>query len=117
MTRGMYEMSLIGEAFGAERTTYYGLAGMGDLIVTCGSMHSRNRRAGILIGEGMSAADAVKRIGTVEGYFATKSAYLISKKYGVDMPITEQCYKICYENLDPKDAIKKLMGRSGKAEQ
>lgn len=117
MTRGMYEMSLVGEAFGAERTTYYGLAGMGDLIVTCGSMHSRNRRAGILIGEGMSAADAVKRIGTVEGYFATKSAYLISKKYGVDMPITEQCYKICYENLDPKDAIKKLMGRSGKAEQ
>jgi len=117
MTRGMYEMSLVGEAFGAERTTYYGLAGMGDLIVTCGSMHSRNRRAGILIGEGMKAKDAVERIGTVEGYFATKSAYLISQKYKVDMPITEQCYKICYENSDPKIAIKELMGRSGKAEQ
>ena len=117
MTRGLYEMSVIGEAFGAERTTYYGLAGIGDLIVTCGSMHSRNRRAGILIGEGMSADEAVKRIGTVEGYFATKSAYLISKKVGVDMPITEQCYKVCYEGADPKDAIKQLMGRSGKAEQ
>lgn len=116
MTRGLYEMSVIGEAFGAERSTYYGLAGIGDLIVTCGSMHSRNRRAGILIGEGMSAEEAVKRIGTVEGYFATKSAYLISQKYAVDMPITEKCYRVCYENEDPRDAIKELMGRSRKAE-
>lgn len=116
MTRGLHEMATIGEAFGAQRSTYSGLAGIGDLIVTCGSMHSRNRRAGILIGEGLSAADAIKQIGTVEGYFATKSAYVISQKYGVDMPITKQCYKVCYEGANPVTAIKELMGRSRKAE-
>ena len=114
MTRGLHEMARIGEAFGADKDTYSGLAGIGDLIVTCGSMHSR--RAGILIGEGVPAEQAVKQVGTVEGYFAAKTAYELAKEKGVEMPITEQCYKICYEDADPRTAIGALMSRERKSE-
>ena len=83
---------------GANSSTFSGLAGIGDLIVTCTSMLSRNRRAGILIGKGYSVEEATKEVGmVVEGIKTTKSAYQLAKKYGVDMPITEELYEVLYE--------------------
>ena len=111
MTRGLAEMARLGVAMGAKADTFAGLAGMGDLIVTCGSMHSRNRRAGILIGQGTSPEQAVKQVGTVEGYLAAGVAWRLSQKMGVVMPITEQCYRVCYEGQPATEAIKSLMGR------
>lgn len=112
MTRGLTEMARLGVAMGANKDTFAGLSGLGDLIVTCTSMHSRNRRCGILIGEGVPAEEAVKKIGmTVEGYHATKTAYKLAKKFNVEMPITHQCYKILFENRKPMDSIKMLMQR------
>ncbi len=111
MTRGLAEMARLGTALGARTETFAGLSGMGDLIVTCGSMHSRNRRAGMLIGQGKAPADAIKEVGTVEGYFAAATAYRLAKSVGVDMPITEQCYRICYEGVAPSEALKTLMER------
>lgn len=116
MTRGLAEMARFGVALGARRETFYGLSGLGDLIVTCASMHSRNRRAGILIGQGMSAAEAVARVGTVEGYHAVKVIWQIAAEKGIDMPITEQCYRVCYENGDPLLSLKTLMERPKKSE-
>ena len=111
MTRGLTEIARLGVALGARAETFAGLAGMGDLIVTCGSMHSRNRRAGILIGQGISPAEAVKTVGTVEGYLAAKAAHFLAPLAGVEMPIAEQCYRICYENADPAASLTALMGR------
>lgn len=111
MTRGLAEMARLGVAMGAQPETFAGLSGMGDLIVTCGSMHSRNRRAGILIGQGQSPRQAIETVGTVEGYLAARTAYELSRKMGVEMPITEQCYRICYEGQDPKVALEALMQR------
>ena len=74
-------------------------------------MHSRNRRAGILIGQGVSPEEAVKRVGTVEGYSCTKAAYGLAKKMGVDMPITEQCYNVLYNGVNPRTAVSNLMKR------
>lgn len=111
MTRGLAEMARLGTALGARTETFAGLSGMGDLIVTCGSMHSRNRRAGILIGKGKSPEVAIREVGTVEGYFAAATAYRLAQSVGVDMPITEQCYRICYEHAAPLDALKALMCR------
>ncbi len=113
MTRGLAEVARLGVSMGAKASTFAGLTGMGDLIVTCGSMHSRNRRAGILIGQGVSPADAVKQVGTVEGYLAAETAYRLSVKAQVPMPITEACYRICYENYSPREAVKTLMSRPG----
>ena len=113
MTRGLAEIARLGVAMGAEAATFAGLAGMGDLIVTCGSMHSRNRRAGILIGEGVPPSEAVKRVGTVEGYLVAGTAYQLAQKLGVEMPIAETCYRICYENYPPKHAVTTLMTRPG----
>ncbi len=113
MTRGLAEIARLGVAMGAEASTFAGLAGMGDLIVTCGSMHSRNRRAGILIGEGMEPTEAVKRVGTVEGYLVAGTAYRLAQKLGVEMPIAETCYRICYENYPPKHAATTLMPPPG----
>ena len=101
---------------GASSETFAGLAGMGDLIVTCGSMHSRNRRAGILIGQGRTPKEAVKLVGTVEGYLAARAAWNLAKREGVEMPITEQCYRVCYEGQSPRAAIGALMGRPKKHE-
>ena len=117
MTRGLTETARLGVALGAQKETFAGLAGVGDLIVTCTSMHSRNRRAGILIGQGKSAQEAMKEVGAVvEGYYAAKSAYELGKAQGIDMPITEAAYKVLYENADVKDAVAFLLNRSKKAE-
>lgn len=111
MTRGITEIARLGVKMGGKRDTFAGLSGIGDLIVTCTSMHSRNRRAGILIGQGVSPDEAVKQIGTVEGYTCTKVAYELSRSVGVVMPITEQCYNVLFNGLDPKTALRNLMGR------
>ena len=111
ITRGIAEISRLGAVMGANRQTFAGLTGIGDLIVTCTSMHSRNRRAGILIGKGVSPEDAVKEIGTVEGYYAAKLVHELAKKHSVEMPISEECYNILYKQKDPQNAIRDLMQR------
>lgn len=111
MTRGLTEMARLGLAMGARAATFAGLTGMGDLVVTCSSRHSRNYRAGFRIGQGASPADAVAEVGTVEGYFASKAAYELARRRGVEMPIAEQCYRICYEQAQPLAALELLMQR------
>ncbi|MCX4257276.1 MAG: NAD(P)H-dependent glycerol-3-phosphate dehydrogenase [Oscillospiraceae bacterium] len=111
MTRGITEIARLGVALGGKTDTFAGLTGIGDLIVTCTSMHSRNRRAGILIGQGVTPQEAVDRVGTVEGYICTRAAYNLAKKVGIDMPITEQCYRVLFEGLSAKAAVNNLMGR------
>lgn len=116
MTRGLAEMMRLGAALGGNEHTFSGLSGMGDLIVTCNSMHSRNRRAGILIGQGTKPEEAIKAVGTVEGYLAVKSAVRLAKQQQVEMPITEACYRVCYENQSPREAVNQLMGRPKRQE-
>ena len=117
MTRGLTETARLGVALGAKKETFTGLSGVGDLIVTCTSMHSRNRRAGILIGQGKDAQTAMKEVGAVvEGYYAAKSAYELGKAKGIDMPITEAAYKVLYEGADVKEAVHNLLSRQRKAE-
>lgn len=112
MTRGLAEVARLGMALGASRETFAGLAGVGDLIVTCTSMHSRNRRAGILIGQGHAAQEAMREVGAVvEGYYAAKATHELAKKCGVEMPITEAAYRVLYENRDPREEINRLMLR------
>ncbi|MDE6678947.1 MAG: NAD(P)-dependent glycerol-3-phosphate dehydrogenase [Ruminococcus sp.] len=111
MTRGIHEIARLGKAVGADVATFSGLTGIGDLIVTCTSMHSRNRRAGILIGQGISPEKAVEKVGTVEGYFCCKVAYELSQKLGVEMPITEQLNEILFHGGDVRKALGKLMNR------
>ena len=117
MTRGLTETARLGVALGAKKETFTGLAGVGDLIVTCTSMHSRNRRAGILVGQGKDAQTAMKEVGAVvEGYYAAKSAYELGKAKGIDMPITEAAYKVLYEGADVKTTFLGLMARNRKSE-
>ena len=117
MTRGLTETARLGVALGAQKDTFAGLAGVGDLIVTCTSMHSRNRRAGILIGQGKDAQTAMKEVGAVvEGYYAAKSAYALGQREGIDMPITEAAYKVLYENAPAGETFQALMHRRRKAE-
>ena len=117
MTRGLTETARLGVALGAQKDTFAGLAGVGDLIVTCCSMHSRNRRAGILIGQGKSVQEAMKEVGAVvEGYYATKSAYELGKAMGIDMPITEAAYKVLYEGAEVQTAVRELLRRSRRSE-
>ncbi len=117
MTRGLTEIARLGVALGARKETFTGLTGVGDLIVTCCSMHSRNRRAGILIGQGKGVQEAMQEVGAVvEGYYAAKSAYELGQKMGVDMPITEAAYKVLYENASAAEAVKTLLVRSRKTE-
>lgn len=112
ITRGLAEIARLGKAMGAQTETFTGLTGMGDLIVTCTSMHSRNRRCGIFIGQGLNANEAIQRVGmTVEGCVATKAAYNLSKKYNVDMPITNEIYNVIYNEKDIRLALSDLMGR------
>ncbi len=111
MTRGIHEIARLGKAMGAKASTFSGLTGIGDLIVTCTSMHSRNRRAGILIGQGISPEEAVEKVGTVEGYFCCKVAYELSQKIGVEMPITEQLNNILFNGGDVRKALSELMNR------
>ena len=117
MTRGLTETARLGIAMGADKDTFKGLSGVGDLIVTCTSMHSRNRRAGILIGQGKGVQEAMQEVGAVvEGYYAAKSAYELGKAMGVDMPITEAAYKVLYEGYSAADVVRELLVRSRKAE-
>ena len=117
MTRGLTEIARLGVSLGAHKDTFAGLAGVGDLIVTCTSMHSRNRRAGILIGQGKGVQEAMREVGAVvEGYYAAKSAWELGKKQGVDMPITEAAYRVLYENTPAREAVQALLLRSRKME-
>ena len=117
MTRGLAEIARLGVELGADISTFAGLSGIGDLIVTCTSMHSRNRRAGILIGQGKSLDETLKEIQmVVEGITATEVAYILSLEKGIDMPITAEIYKVLYEGKDIKVTIKSLMMRNKKHE-
>ena len=117
MTRGLTEMARLGVSLGASKDSFAGLSGIGDLIVTCTSMHSRNRRAGILIGQGKGVQEAMQEVGAVvEGYYAAKGAYELGKAQGIDMPITEAAYKVLYEGADPRVACSELLLRRKKAE-
>ena len=117
MTRGLTEIARLGEALGGRKETFAGLAGVGDLIVTCTSMHSRNRRCGILIGKGMPPEEAVREIGAVvEGYYATANAKALADKAGVEMPITGAAYQVLYQAKDPRVVISELMTRAKKHE-
>ena len=117
MTRAMAEITRLGENIGGTRRTFGGLAGMGDLIVTCTSMHSRNRRAGILIGQGKSVEEAMEEVGAVvEGYYAAESVHQLARREGVEMPICECAYQVLYEGRQAKDVVMPLMTRAKKDE-
>ena len=117
LTRGMKEITRIGVALGGRMETFYGLTGMGDLIVTCTSMHSRNRRAGFLIGKGMSVEEAVTDVGmVVEGVKACRAFYELKEKSGISMPITDGLYKGLFEGKDARVIIDELMNRNKKSE-
>ena len=117
MTRGNVEITRLGVKLGADVHTFAGLAGVGDLIVTCTSMHSRNRRCGIMIGEGMKPEDATKEVGmVVEGMFTAEAAYELAKREGVEMPITESIYAVINNKIDAKTAVTQLMTRDKKQE-
>ena len=117
MTRGLAEITRLGLKLGARPETFAGLTGTGDLIVTCTSMHSRNRRCGILMGEGMSPEDAIAKVGmVVEGMFTAEAAYELAKLSDVEMPITEAIYKVTKGEIAAPEALESLMGRSRKAE-
>lgn len=117
MTRGITEMCRLGASLGADMDTFSGLTGIGDLIVTCTSMHSRNRRCGILIGKGMEPEKAIKEIGmVVEGITTAEAAYALAKQYGIEMPITECIYKVIHGEMEAMDAVGFLMGRDKKNE-
>jgi len=117
MTRGMSEIIRVGTKLSGKAETFYGLTGMGDLIVTCTSMHSRNRRAGILIGSGKTMEEAIKEIGmVVEGIEAVKAFHELKSKTDVDMPITTALYEVLFKGKNAKECVTKLMGRKYKDE-
>ena len=117
ITRGIKEISTLGVAMGGEQSTFYGLTGLGDLIVTCASMHSRNRRAGILLGQGKTLDEAIKEVNmVVEGVYSAKSALMAAKKYNVEIPIIEQVNAVLFENKNPAEAVNELMIRDKKLE-
>ncbi|MCD7841521.1 MAG: NAD(P)H-dependent glycerol-3-phosphate dehydrogenase [Lachnospiraceae bacterium] len=112
ITRGIVEISRLGMKMGGHFETFCGLTGIGDLIVTCASMHSRNRRAGILLGQGYTMEEAMKEVNmVVEGVYSAKSAVALARKYGVELPIIEQVNKVLFEGKDPKEAVSALMLR------
>ena len=117
ITRGLTEIARLGVALGGRKDTFAGLSGVGDLIVTCTSMHSRNRRCGILIGQGKTPQQAVAEIGAVvEGYYAAANAKLLASKTNVEMPILDAAYEVLYENADPRKIMTQLMTRAKKHE-
>lgn len=117
ITRGIYEISKLGIAMGGKMETFTGLTGIGDLIVTCASMHSRNRRAGILIGQGKSYEEAMKEVNmVVEGVYAAKAAKKLAEKYHVDMPIVEQVNEVLFEGKKAEETVRELMLRDKKLE-
>ena len=117
ITRGIKEISSLGVAMGGEQSTFYGLTGLGDLIVTCASMHSRNRRAGILLGQGKTLDEAIKEVNmVVEGVYSAKSALMAAKKYSIEIPIIEQVNAVLFENKNAAEAVNELMIRDKKLE-
>ena len=117
MTRGIHEITNLGVKMGGKPETFGGLSGIGDLIVTCASMHSRNRRAGILMGQGKTMEEAMAEVKmVVEGVYSAKAARELSRKYKIDMPIIEEVNEILFENKPAKDAVKDLMFRDKKPE-
>lgn len=117
ITRGLSELARLGVELGGEPETFYGLSGLGDLIVTCLSEHSRNRKAGKLIGQGKTLEEAKKEVGMViESIDNIEVAYELCKMHHIDMPIVETVYQVIYENLKPEEAVKKLMTRDKKSE-
>ncbi len=117
ITRGIAEIARLGISMGGRIETFYGLTGIGDLIVTCASMHSRNRRAGILIGKGVSMEEAMKEVKmVVEGVYSAKAGYALAQKYQVNVPIIEQVNKILFEGRPAAQAVSELMLRDKKVE-
>lgn len=117
VTRGMVEISRLGSAMGCDSKTFAGLAGIGDLVVTATSRHSRNNRAGFLIGSGLSVSDTMDKIGmVVEGLNALEGALSLSRKFNIEMPIVEAVGKIVINGADPRDIVGRLMGRPHKHE-
>ncbi len=117
MTRAMAEIAVLCQAAGGDRTTCSGLAGMGDLIVTCLSGHSRNRQAGLLIGRGAPVAIALREVGAVvEGYYAAASVMTLARRLHTEMPICRSIYGILYEDMEPEDVFRGLMNRDRRSE-
>lgn len=116
ITRGLSEMANLGVCMGADERTFMGLTGIGDLVVTCTSIHSRNNRFGNKVGSGVPIDKALAEVGTVEGYYATLMAYQLGQKYGVELPIINSCYKVLYENYNADIAVKELMLRPKRKE-
>lgn len=117
MTRGLTEISRLGIKLGGDKLTFMGLTGIGDLIVTCTSMHSRNRRCGILIGQGLSPEEAIEQVGmVVEGMYTTEAAYNLSQKLNIEMPIAHQLHNVINGKITGAEAVKNLMLRERKSE-
>ncbi len=116
ITRGLAEMARLGVALGAKASTFSGLTGIGDLVVTCTSMHSRNNRFGILVGKGIPVEEALNEVGTVEGYYAALMAHELAKKYKIEMPIVDECYAVLYEGADINSVVENLMTRPKRSE-
>ena len=117
ITRGLKELVRLGVELGGKEETFYGLSGLGDLIVTCLSEHSRNRKAGFLIGQGKSLEETKQEVGMViESIDNIEVAHELAKLHNIEMPIVETVYKVLYENLNPQEAVKNLMNRDKKME-
>ena len=117
MTRGLAEITRLGVALGAEPYTFLGLTGVGDLFVTCTSEHSRNRRAGIMLGQGKALDDVLADMGmVVEGVSTTKAAHALAQEKHIEMPILEQIYHVLFEGGDVSTCTRALMTRSKKGE-
>jgi glycerol-3-phosphate dehydrogenase (NAD(P)+) len=117
ITRGLNEIIRLGTRLGGKQETFMGLAGLGDLILTCTDNQSRNRRFGLALGQGKNRTEAVQAIGQeIEGVSAAKQAFLLAQKFGIEMPITEQTYRVLYEDLNPREAVQNLLSREKKAE-
>ncbi|NIR58011.1 MAG: NAD(P)-dependent glycerol-3-phosphate dehydrogenase [Gammaproteobacteria bacterium] len=118
ITRGLSELMRLGEAAGGRRETFMGLAGLGDLVLTCTDDQSRNRRAGLLLARGLSLAQTLERIGqVVEGVPAAREVMALAQEAGVELPIAEQTYRVLYEGIAPRDAVRALLSREQKAER
>lgn len=117
ITRGLTEIIRLGACLGGHQETFMGLAGLGDLVLTCTDNQSRNRRLGLALGRGEDLQSALRDIGQeVEGVLAAKETYLLAQKHAIDMPISEQAYKVLYEGLPPIHAVKNLLSRELKSE-
>ena len=117
ITRGIAEISRLGASLGANPATFMGMSGLGDLVLTCTDNQSRNRRFGLMLGQGRNAEDAIAEIGqVVEGFYNTKEAHLLAQKQGVEMPIVEQIYQMLFCGKQATDVAKTLLGRERKGE-